>query len=132
MQTTDKKESSASQIIIHKTLGKPERIEVAVTRAGDRMAIDEYIDHVLDEIARRWPESVITRVQLGIPAARSDPSGHKRGGPAGTPERQRIEIVREWLDVQGRVNQEVYAQAHGISTATLRRWIHLLRQAGKL
>jgi len=132
VQKIDKKEPRASQIIIDKTLGKPERIEVAVPRAGDRVAIDEYMGQVLDEIARRWPESVITRVPLETPAARSHPSGHKRGGPASTPERQRIEIVREWLDVQGRVNQEVYAQAHGISTATLRRWIHQLRQAGKL
>ena len=132
MQKTGKKESKAAQIVIDKMLCRPERIAVEVTRAGDRAGIDEYIEQALDEIARRWPGTVITRVKLKASTVVSGPSGRKRGGPASTPEYQRIKIAREWLDIQGRVNQEVYTQTHGISTATLRRWIRQLRQADKL
>ena len=132
VQKTGKKESKAAQIVIDKMLSRPERIAVEVTRAGDKAGIDEYIEQALNEIARRWPETVITRVQLKASTVMSGPSGCKRGGPAGTPEHQRIKIAREWLEVQGRVNQQVYAQTHGISAATLRRWIRQLRQTDKL
>jgi hypothetical protein len=87
---------------------------------------------LLKEIARLWPDAVIRREQPKALAAAYTPPGLKRGGPAGTPEAQRLQIVRGWLSVQGRMNQEVYASSQGIAASTLRRWLRQLRREHKL
>jgi hypothetical protein len=76
---------------------------------------------LLAEIQRIWPEA---HTRHAPPA--------RRGGPAGTPEDQRLQIVRGWLDVQGRMNQEVYAGSQGIAVSTLRRWMRAFQEAHKL
>jgi len=56
----------------------------------------------------------------------------KRGGPIATPEDQKLEIVRGWLEVKGKMRQEDYAATRGVSVSTLRRWERELRQQKKL
>ncbi|HEY4667617.1 MAG TPA: hypothetical protein VIH26_09985 [Anaerolineales bacterium] len=110
----------------------PERIEVAVTRTCDNPVVIDAEEELMKEIVRLWPQAVIRREQPQVPTVSPSPPGGKRGGPAGTPENQRIKIVRGWLRVQGRTHQEVYASSQDISTSTLRRWMRQLREEGKL
>ncbi|HZQ09219.1 MAG TPA: helix-turn-helix domain-containing protein [Anaerolineae bacterium] len=56
----------------------------------------------------------------------------RRGGPLAPDDTEQLRIVRGWLRVQGRMNQEVYAREQGISPATLRRWMRQLEAQGKL
>ena len=55
-----------------------------------------------------------------------------RGGPKPTPDEDRLRIVRGWLEVQGNMLKEVYAQYHGVSPRTLTNWEHDLREEGKI
>lgn len=110
----------------------PERIEVTVTRTCDNPVVIDSEEELLKEIVRLWPQAVIRRAQPKTLPAASSPPGGKRGGPAGTPENQRVKIVKGWLRVQGRVNQEVYAYSQGIAPSTLRRWKRQLGEEGKL
>jgi hypothetical protein len=108
------------------------RIQVTVTRTCDTPVAIDSEEALLKEIVRLWPEAVIRREQPKALAAAYTPPSIKRGGPAGTPEHQRIQIVRGWLRVQGRMNQEIYASGQGIAASTLRRWLRQLREEGKL
>ncbi|HZQ07351.1 MAG TPA: hypothetical protein VFD70_12295 [Anaerolineae bacterium] len=56
----------------------------------------------------------------------------RRGGPLPPSDTEKLRIVHGWLRVQGRMNQEVYARAQGISPATLRRWMRQLEVQRKL
>ncbi len=107
-------------------------MEVMVTWVHDDPAVMNYLKAVLEEIAQgrpvvvmrtARPETVTIAVQLPV---------GKRGGPAGTPEDQKMEIVKGWLEVRGRMNQEVYARSRGVASSTLRRWMQELREASKL
>ena len=52
------------------------------------------------------------------------------GGPPPPSDSEKLRIVLGWRRVQGHMNQEVYTREHGISPATLRRWIHQLEKQG--
>ena len=110
----------------------PERVEVTVTQTGDDPLLTSCIDIMLKAIAKCWPT---VQVRIGQSSTEQPTQYHahgKRGGPIGTPEPRRLEIVRGWLAAQGQMNQEVYAQSRGVATSTLRRWMHELRAVGKL
>lgn len=114
--------STSGQIII-KILALPsQQIQVTVIGTCTNPAVIEFLEAVLGEMGQRWPQVVIRRVE----------ATKKRGGPIGTPEDQRIKIVRGWLRVQGRMNQEIYANSQGIAPSTLRRWQRELGDKGKL
>jgi hypothetical protein len=105
---------------------------VTVTRARDDPAVMNYIEAVLQQIARGWPvvvkqtvRSKTVTITLQLPAG-------KRGGPIGTPDDQKVDTIKGWLEVRGQMNQEVYAQSRGVAPSTLRRWIRELRTKGKL
>ncbi len=110
----------------------PERIEVTVTRTCDNPVVIDSEEELLKVIVRLWPGAVIKRAQPMAPAAASYPTRTRRGGPAGTPEARRIQIVRGWLRVQGRMTQEIYASRQGVAASTLRRWRRQLDADGKL
>jgi len=105
---------------------------VTVTRARDDPAVMNLIEAVLRQIAQGWPVVVMKTAQPETITVSLQPPVGKRGGPASTPEDQKIEIVKGWLEVRGRMNQEVYAHSRGVAASTLRRWMHELREAGKL
>jgi len=106
--------------------------EVTVTRSSDKPEIIEYAESVLKEIVRLTPKVIIRRVSPTSPLVTFKSASPKRGGPAGTPEDQKMRIAAGWLRVQGRINQAVYADSQGVAPSTLRRWIRQLRQEGKL
>ncbi len=110
----------------------PETIQVTVSRACDEPEIVAYVEALRAEIVRLWPGAVVWggESEYGLVSWESPKS--QRGGPVGTPEDQRLRIVRGWFDVRGQVNQEIYAQNQGIAPSTLRRWIRELRDEGKL
>ncbi len=101
---------------------------VTVARACNNPAVLKLVDELLDKI-RRDPRVVIKDVEPEVPL---HALVRKRGGPAGTPEGQKIEIVKGWFRVQGRMRAIDYASSRGISPATLRRWIRELIDDGKL
>jgi hypothetical protein len=70
-------------------------------------------------------QSETVTITLQLPAG-------KRGGPVGTPENQKVDTVKGWLEVRGQMNQELYAQSRGVAPSTLRRWTRELRVKGKL
>jgi len=109
-----------------------DRLQVTVTRLCDSPIAVESVEVLLSEIARLWPAALIQReAPAALPTAASLPLS-RRGGPVGTPEPQRLQIVQGWLTVQGRMNQEVYASTHGIAASTLRRWMRQLQAEDKL
>lgn len=55
-----------------------------------------------------------------------------KGGPIPPSDTEKLRIVREWLKVQGQMNQKVFARQHSISPATLRRWMRQLEEQGRL
>ncbi len=63
--------------------------------------------------------------------AKGNESKRRRGGPLGTPEEKKLEIVREWHEVQGDTSQEIFCNSRGISSSTLRRWEKELKAQGK-
>jgi transposase-like protein len=83
------------------------------------------VETMLDSV-RRAPNVVVT------PFHPEELMRRHQGGPRAIADDQKLRIVRGWLQVQGRVNQEIYSQGHGISSATLRRWMRQLEQKGKL
>ncbi len=110
----------------------PERVEVMVTHANDDPLFMSRIDRMMREMVECWP---IVHVKISPSSTEELTPDHahgKRGGPIGTPDSQRFEIVRGWLAIQGRMNQEVYAQSRGVAASTLRRWMRELRAEGKL
>ncbi len=110
----------------------PERVEVTVTHADDDPLLMSCTDLILREIAKCWPMVHVKIGQSSTERLTPHRAHGKRGGPIGTPKPQRLEIVRGWLAMQGRMNQEVYAQSRGVAASTLRRWMHELRIEGKL
>ncbi len=104
-------------------------IQVTVARACNNPTVLKLVDEALEDISRRYPKVVIKEVQPDVPLSALV---GKRGGPAGTPENKRIEIVKDWFKAQGRIKEVDYAASHGISPATLRRWTRELVKAGKL
>ncbi len=107
-------------------------LEAKVTQVYDDPVVMSYLEAVLGEIARGQPVVVMrTARSETVTVALQLPVG-KRGGPAGTPEDQKMEIVKGWLEVRGRMNQEVYAHSRGVASSTLRRWMRELREASKL
>lgn len=107
----------------------PDGIEVTVVRSCDDPVLQNLADEILSDLVRRQPGVIVKRIESPAP---SSGSSQKRGGPAGLPENKRLEIVRGWYLVQGRVKETTFAHSHNISPSTLRRWIREFRQAGKL
>lgn len=120
------------QIKIEIMLLRSERIEVTIAYANDDRAIMDDVEAVVSKIVKAWPLAVVRIARSETETVSLCPTANKRGGPAGTPENQKQWIVRGWLEVQGRMNQEVYANSKGISSSTLRRWMRELRANGKL
>lgn len=108
------------------------RVEVIVTRTCDTPVAIDAEEALLKAIVRLWPEAVVRREPPKALAAAYTPPGTKRGGPIGTPDHQRLQIVRGWLRMQGQMNQEIYASSQGIAASTLRRWLRQLREEDKL
>jgi len=110
----------------------PEQVEVTVIhRDGDPLLL-RCVDRLVQEIARCRP---LAPVKIDQPVSESAPPSRtngRRGGPSGTPKTQQLEIVQGWLAIQGRMNQEVYAQSRGVAASTLRRWLRDFRVEGKL
>lgn len=104
-------------------------MQVTVMRGCNNRDVLKLVDQVLATIAANHPEIVIKEVE---PDAPSSAWARRRGGPVGIPENQRMEIVKDWFKVQGRIRAVDYAQSRGISPATLRRWTRTLVDGGKL
>lgn len=109
-----------------------EQIQVIVTRTCDNPEVIDLEEAVLRTLALLWPGVVIRRGSYESQTVTPEMIRRKRGGPAGTPADQKMKIVRGWLRVQGRVNQEIYARGQGVAPSTLRRWMRQLRHEGKL
>jgi hypothetical protein len=109
-----------------------QQVDIIVTQMDDASLPTSCIDALLQEIAKCWSLTPV-KVELSLinQSTRPGPNG-KRGGPLGTPKPQQMEIVKGWLALQGRMNQEVYAQSRGIGVSTLRRWMREFRVEGKL
>ncbi len=120
------------RIFIEITSQSPETIQVTVNRDCHDPAIMAYAEALFTEIVRLWPGHVVWHVESERSLGSTPSTKQRRGGPAGTPQDQRIQIVRGWFNVRGQVNQEIYAQSQGVAPSTLRRWIRQLRDEGKL
>ncbi|MEK6753464.1 MAG: hypothetical protein AABZ00_14500 [Chloroflexota bacterium] len=46
----------------------------------------------------------------------------RKGGPKATPRNEKIRIVREWREKQGKILKENFCSNHAISISTLRNW----------
>lgn len=101
-------------------------VQVTVTRWCDKPIMVATVQTMLDSI-QNAPEVVV---------APFDPAELLRkrhgGGPLPPSDTEKLRIVRGWLRLQGRINQDVYTRGQGISPATLRRWRHQLEVQGKL
>ena len=120
------------QIKIEVTPLPGKRIEVTIVYASDDRAIIDGVQAVVSKIVKAWPRAGVRIVRSETESTSLCPTAGKHGGPAGTPENQKQWIVKGWLEIQGRMNQEVYANSNGISSSTLRRWMRELRANGKL
>jgi hypothetical protein len=119
------------RVLIEIVPHSPAGLEASVTRTCDKPEIVGLAEALVNELVRLSPGIVITRGPMETKTVTSKSIG-RRGGPIATPEDQKLKVVKGWLRAQGRLNQEIYAQSRGIAPSTLRRWIHQLRQAGKL
>ena len=100
--------------------------QVTVTRWCDKPIMVETVTRMLDSV-RHSPRIVVTPFDSNELMRK-----RRRGGPLAPDDTEQLRIVRGWLRVQGRMNQEVYAREQGISPATLRRWMRQLEAQGKL
>jgi hypothetical protein len=114
--------SASGRLIVELLPAAPGELQVTVTRTCNTPDATASEEALLAEIFRVWPQAVTLSAEA--PA--------RRGGPAATPEDRRLQIVRGWLGVQGRMNQEVYAGSRGIAVSTLRRWMRQLQEDRKL
>ncbi len=128
MRRIQKSKKRAGRVRIDIVSAGTGNVLVTVARACNNPAVLKLADELLGQIARH-PNVTIKNIEPEVPLSALV---GRRGGPAGMPENQRIEIVRGWFKVRGRIKEVDYAQSRGISPATLRRWIRELLQAGKL
>lgn len=119
------------RVIIDIERQAPAEIHVTITPTCDNADVMEYCRRLCEQTLLEWPDARIKMNKPLILNASGQDKG-RRGGPIGTPTDEKLRIIRDWVRVQGRVNQEVYAGTHGISSATLRRWLREIRVDGKL
>ncbi len=128
MRRIQKSKKRAGRVRIDLVSAGSGNVLVTVARACNDPAVLKLADELLDGIARH-SNVTIKNIEPEVPLS---VLARRRGGPAGMPETQRIEIVKGWFKVRGRTKEVDYARSRGISPATLRRWIRELLQAGKL
>lgn len=122
----------SATIMIEVVLNASEHVQVTVTYAGNPTLI-YHLKELTRELAHHLPRvelSMIVKPANTLVTAALN--SRKRGGPIGTPQDKKIKIVRGWQQLQGRMNQEIYAGSQGIAPSTLRRWTHELQEDGKL
>ncbi len=124
--------STPGRIMIEILPSIRKQIQVIVTRTCDNPEVVDLEEAVLRELVLLWPGVIIRRGSSETQTVTREMIRRKRGGPAGTPEDQKMKIVRGWLKVQGRINQEIYSRSQGVAPSTLRRWMRQLRQEDKL
>ncbi len=110
----------------------PDGLEASVTRTCNKPEIIELAEALVKELVRLSPGIVIKKALPESKPVIAEREGRRRGGPVPTPQDEKMKVVKGWLQVQGRVNQELYARRQGIAPSTLRRWIRQLRREGKL
>lgn len=104
-------------------------ILLTVARACSNPKVLKLADEVIAHTRQQVADTVVKEVEPEVPFSALT---RKRGGPKGRPETQRIEIVKGWFKVQGKMKAVDYAHSRGISAATLRRWVRELLDTGKL
>lgn len=120
------------RVLIEIASDKDRGLQVTVMRTCNEPETVEFVEAILQEMIRIAPHAIIKRGSPDSMIERPAIASHKRGGPAGTPEGQKMKIVRGWLEVRGRMNQEIYSYSQGVTSSTLRRWVRQLRETGKL
>ncbi len=125
--------SVSARIVIEIVPTHPSSDYTAMANAYDLATLLHDFEMELRAFFQLWPEVRVSRNFAARDLILTPYyDSKKRGGPMGTPEDQKTKIVKGWQQVQGRMNQEVYASSQGIACSTLRRWIRELRQLGKL
>ena len=77
------------------------------------------------------PVSEISQLVRFMTLAISWRERRRRGGPVPTPVEVKTRIVRGWIEVQGRENQNRYAKRKGVSARHLRNWIQEFMESGR-
>ncbi len=121
--------SRSGRVVIELKMGKGGRYEANIMRTSEEPELAKYADALVRELVRLSPDIDIrtSRPALGDQTPVTD---RNRGGRIGAPEEHKRKIVEGWLLVRGKMKQQAYARAHGISVSTLKRWIQDIGEKG--